>query len=382
MDVLETVREHYEQRDLAARRWKAQGGRVVGYVSDDVPEELILAAGLFPFRMSGDPREGVAEAEKYTESFYDPSVRSILNMLLTGKYDFLDFMIIPHHSDAVLKLFHQMWWINRLNPEIVFPPVHLFDILHTRFLSTGLFVRKQVEELKEKIEEWSGREVDRASLLNAIRTVNENRRLLGQIAALRNVSPSRLAGTDALRLVGTSGFMLKGDHNKLLKEFLATSHLLPERDGMRLFVEGSDLDNLQLYEIIESCGGNVVAEESSWGNGHFRDLVDEEGDPLEAIADRYHLRPSRYRIQSLDERVRSCLKGVTESKAEAVIFFLLEWDPARAWDQPEQQKALREKGIKTLHFEAQKYDLSEARAGIRTQVERLLESMGTESGRR
>ena len=249
MDVLETAREHYETRDLAARRWKAQGGRVVGYVSDDVPEELILAAGLFPFRMSGDPREGVAEAEKYTESFYDPSVRSILNMLLTGKYDFLDFMIIPHHSDAVLKLFHQMWWISRLNPEIVFPPVHLFDILHTRFLSTGLFIRKQVEELKGKIEEWSGREVERASLLDAIRTVNENRMLLGQIAALRNVSPSRLAGTDALRLVGTSGFMLKGDHNKLLKEFLATSHLLPERDGTRLFVEGSDLDNLQLYEI-------------------------------------------------------------------------------------------------------------------------------------
>ena len=381
MDVLDTVRELYETRDLAARRWKEQGGRVVGYVSDDVPEELILAAGFFPFRMSGDPSSGVAEAEKYTESFYDPSVRSMLNMLLAGKYDFLDFMIIPHHSDSVLKLFHQMWWIRRLNPEIVFPPVHLFDVLHTRFLSTGLFIRKEVRELKERIEEWSGRKIDRTSLSDAIRTVNENRRLLGEVAALRVASPSRLAGTDALRLIGTSGFMLKGEHNGLLKDFLALSSLLPEREGTRLFLEGSDLDNVQLYEIIQSCGGNVVAEESSWGNSYFQDLVDEEGDPLEAIADRYHLRPSRYRIQSLDERVSRCVKGVTESKAEAVIFFLLEWDPAPALDQPVQQKALHEKGIKTLHFEAQKYNLSETQVSVRAQVERLLKEIGNGSGR-
>jgi hypothetical protein len=75
------------------------------------------------------------------------------------------------------------------------------------------------------------------------------------------------------------------------------------------------------------------------------------------------------------------VKGFTESKAEAVIFFLLEWDPAPAWDQPEQQKALHEKGVKTLHLGAQKYDLSETKASVRAQLEQLLEEIGKGSGR-
>jgi len=37
MDPLETMQKHYERRDLAARMWKDKGGKVVGYVSNDVP---------------------------------------------------------------------------------------------------------------------------------------------------------------------------------------------------------------------------------------------------------------------------------------------------------------------------------------------------------
>ena len=57
MGPLEEIKKLYEQRDRAAREWKAQGGKVVGYISDDVPDEMVLAAGFFPFRMSGDPEE-------------------------------------------------------------------------------------------------------------------------------------------------------------------------------------------------------------------------------------------------------------------------------------------------------------------------------------
>jgi benzoyl-CoA reductase/2-hydroxyglutaryl-CoA dehydratase subunit BcrC/BadD/HgdB len=152
MDPLEEIKRLYRQRDSAACEWKAKGGKVVGYISDDVPVEMILAAGFFPFRMSGDPAGGTEQADDYSETFLDPSVRSILNMLLTGKYAFLDFMIIPHHSDAVLKLYHQLWWIHRVNPAITFPPVHLFDVLHTPFLTSALFVRERLSELRKQLE--------------------------------------------------------------------------------------------------------------------------------------------------------------------------------------------------------------------------------------
>ena len=42
--AFDVMKQHYKQRDLAAREWKKNGGRVVGYFCDSVPEELILVS--------------------------------------------------------------------------------------------------------------------------------------------------------------------------------------------------------------------------------------------------------------------------------------------------------------------------------------------------
>jgi benzoyl-CoA reductase/2-hydroxyglutaryl-CoA dehydratase subunit BcrC/BadD/HgdB len=377
MGPLEEIKKLYEKRDSAAREWKAKGGKVVGYISDDLPDEMVLAAGFFPFRMSGNPSDGTAEADKYTEYFLDPSVRSILNMLLTGKYDFLDFIIIPHHSDGLLKLYHQLWWIHRVNPDITFPPVYLFDVLHTPFLTSALFVRDRLSDLKQQLEAWSGKEITNEALSRAIKTGNENRALLNKVAALRIVDKPIISGTEALQIIGTSALMLKEDHNKLLAQFLDKAASLPERKGVRLFIEGSDLDNLQFYELAEACNAVIVAENSNWGNRYFDDPVDESVDPMEALADRYHSRPSRLRTQTSAQRVNYCVQKALEAKAQGTIFYLLEWDPALAWDQPDQKKELDEKGIPSICFSDQKYSLSDAdHKTLKTNVEQFVTAIG------
>jgi len=50
--ALTTLREHEQQRDQAARAWKAAGGKVVGYICETVPEELIAAAHSSCFSMA------------------------------------------------------------------------------------------------------------------------------------------------------------------------------------------------------------------------------------------------------------------------------------------------------------------------------------------
>jgi len=377
MGPFEEIKKLYGQRDSAAREWKAKGGKVVGYISDDLPDEMVLAAGFFPFRMSGDPESGTGEADKYTEYFLDPSVRSILNMLLTGKYDFLDFIIIPHHSDGLLKLYHQLWCIHRVNPAITFPPVYLFDVLHTPFLTSALYVRDRLFDLKKQLETWSGKEITHEALSRAIKTGNDNRALLNKVAALRIADKPRISGVEALQIVSTSTFTLKEEHSKLLAQFLDKAESLPERKGVRLFIEGSDLDNLQFYELAESCNAVIVAENSNWGNRYFDDPVDESSDPMEALADRYHGRPSRLRTQTSVQRVGYCVQKAVEAKAQGTIFYLLEWDPALAWDQPDQKKALDEKEIPSICFSNQKYSLSDAdRETLKINVEQFITAMG------
>ena len=377
MGPFEEIKKLYRQRDSAALEWKAKGGKVVGYISDDVPDEMVLAAGFFPFRMSGRPEEGTEESDKYTEYFLDPSVRSILNMLLTGKYAFLDFIIIPHHSDAALKLYHQLWWIHRVNPAIIFPPVYLFDVLHTPFLTSALYVRDRLFDLKKQLEEWSGKEIGNEALSRAIAIGNQNRALLNKVSALRIAETPRLPGTEALQVIGSSTFMLKEEHNKLLTQFLDRSETLPEKAGARIFIEGSDLDNLQFYELVESCNAVIVAENSTWGNRYFDDPIDESAGPMEALADRYHARPSRLRTQSLDQRVDYCVQGAVRAKSQGAIFYLLKWDPAIAWDQPDQKKALDEKNIPSICFSDQKYFLSGPdRKTLKTKVEKFVAAIG------
>jgi len=371
------MQKHYQQRDLAARKWKEKGGKVAGYFCNDVPEEMISAAGLFPLRISGDPWGGTEVADSYTETFYQPDVRSMFNMLLTGRYDFLDFLIIPHSRDAVVALYDYLHKIKQIDPDLKLPDFYLFDMLHTRFWLTGLYIRDRVSELKKKLGEWSGKEITNESLSRAIAIGNENKMLLGKVAALRAAGPPRISGVEALQIIGSSMFMLKEEHNSLLRQFLKEAGELPARDGVRLFVQGSPIDNLQFYELVESGKATIVGEDNCWGNRYSEDPVDQSLDPLEAIAERYHLKAPCPRMHSLDRRVNYCLQSALEAKAQGVIFFFLEWDNAPAWEYPDQKKALEEKGIPTLCFEMQKYLLSDTdKKQIKTRIEQFVEAIG------
>jgi benzoyl-CoA reductase/2-hydroxyglutaryl-CoA dehydratase subunit BcrC/BadD/HgdB len=376
MGVLELMQNHYQQRDLAAREWKDRGGKVAGYFCDNVPDEMILAAGFFPFRISGDPWGGTELADKYTEPFYQPDVRSMLNMLLSGRYDFVDFLIIPYSRDAILALYYHLGKVQQIDPALKLPELYLFDIPRTRFWLSSLYMRDRVRELKRKLEEWSGEEISNKSLSRAIAIGNENKMLLKKVAALRAAEPPCISGVEALQIIGSSMFMFKEEHNKLLRQFLKESDRLPARDSVRLFVEGSPIDNLQLYELVESCNATIVGEDNCWGNRYSDDPIDLSLDPLEAIAERYHLKSPCPRMHFMDKRTDYCLRSAVEAKTQGVLFFFLEWDNAPAWEYPDQKKALEEKGIPTICFEMQKYQLSATdKKQIKTSIERFIESI-------
>ncbi|GAI34385.1 unnamed protein product, partial [marine sediment metagenome] len=238
-------------------------------------------------------------------------------------------------------------------------------------------IRDRVLELKKKLEEWSGKEISDKSLSRAIVIGNENKMLLKKVAALRAAEPPRISGVEALQIIGSSMFMLKEEHNKLLRQFLHGAERLPTKDGARLLVEGSPIDNLQFYELVESVNAIIVGEDNCWGNRYSDDPVDTFLDPLEAIAERYHLKSPCPRMHSLERRVEYCLRSATEAKAQGMIFFFLEWDNAPAWEYPDQKKALAEKGIPALCFEMQKYLLSDIdKKQIKNSLEQFVAAIG------
>jgi benzoyl-CoA reductase/2-hydroxyglutaryl-CoA dehydratase subunit BcrC/BadD/HgdB len=360
----EAIQKHYQNRDLAARDWKKKGGKVAGYFCDNVPEELILAAGFFPLRLSGNPDVSLkAETEySFVLAHQEGFVGSMVSMLLNGKFDFLDYLVIPHARESVQILYPFLLNLKKSRPALKLPEIYYLDNLHTTFYSAGLYNRDQTIRFLNKLEEWSGKKISDESLSRAIAVGNENKTLLKKVASLRAADPPRISGVEALQLIGSSMFILKEEHNKLLKQFLGKSDILPPRDGVRLFVEGSPLDNLQLYELIESCGAIVVGEDNCWGNRYADVPIDTSLEPVEAIIDRYLRKSPCPRMYPMSRRVNYCVENAVNVKAQGVIINVLEYDSVQTWEVPSMMQKSKEAGIPCLHLKRQPYHIKGAAA--------------------
>jgi benzoyl-CoA reductase subunit C len=377
MTAFETIQKHYQQRNLAALEWKKNGGKVIGYFCNNVPEELIMAAGFLPLRIIGDPWEDTEVAEGYRMPYpLLPFIESMINKLLTNKYDFLDYLVIPHGRDQIWRLYTQLNFVPELDPQIKLPEIYFYDDLHTTFYTSSVYNRDRKIEFKEKLEEWSGNKITDKALEEAIAINNENKRLLKEVAALRAADKPRISGVDALQIISTSMFMPKEEHNKLLKDYLKDAESFPVKNGVRLFVESSPLDNLQFYEVVESCGAVVVAEDNCWGNRYSDVPISQTINPFESIVERYLKKSPCPRMFPLQRRIDYCLRNAIESKAQGALFHIYIGDNVQAWEAPEEIKALKANGIPVAYLKKQPYLLSGAdKEDLRTEVKDFIDTL-------
>lgn len=377
--AFEKMQKHYQQPYLAAMDWKQNGGKVAGYFCDSVPEEMILAAGFFPLRITGSPQGSTDIARKHLIPRFatrETFVHSMLNKILSGEYSFLDFLIIPHSRDSIHRLYQLLQTSHKRNDLADPPELHFLDSPHTTFYSTGNYFRNQLTEFKKKLESWSGNYISNAALSQAIEITNESKRLHHEMARLRAESPSRISGVHALQIIGSSMFMLKEKHNNLLKKYLERINELPPQNKTRLFVSGSPVDNLQLYEIIESCDATVIAEDHCWGNRSFDVFIAPSLPPLEAVNERYLFKPPCPRMFPASRRIKYCIEKVEASNAHGVVFNVYEHDEAEAWEVPEKVKMLKNIGIESLHLSNQPYLIPETHH-VKMHIEEFIKPLST-----
>jgi benzoyl-CoA reductase/2-hydroxyglutaryl-CoA dehydratase subunit BcrC/BadD/HgdB len=375
ISAFEALSRAYRERERAALEWKARGGQVVGCLGNDVPEELLIAAGYFPVRVCGDPSGRSAEAaERYIERAFDPLIRSQFGRIIDGSYSYLDYLVVNNSSDALVRVFYYLRQLRRVEPGLPIPELYFFDFLHTRFRTSALYNRERLRHFQGVLERWSGKSITQEALTEAIVICNENRRLLRELAALRAADAPCLSGRQALQVIGSSMFLPRDEHSHLLRMFLAEAKSYATLPGVRLFVTGSAHDHCQFYELVESCGAVIVGEDHDWGNRHFDGEIDVTVDPVDAIIDRYHLRQPSTSQSTVSERVSALIGQVRATGAQGVIFFILDLDDAPSWDFPDQLRALEEMGVPVLLLDHQPYGLVDA-GMLRREVSAFIESI-------
>ncbi len=381
--AVEQLRHTYANRDEAARAWKAKGGKVVGYFEDNVPEELIIAAGYMPYRISGDPHQPRDTLKQYLYPYWkkhglsDRQVylgftMSMLDLIFRGRYDFVDHLVIPFSRKGVLAYWYQLSAAKEHHPDLNIPTFWFLDRAITPGFDSSMFNAARVVGLKEQLETWSGKPIATAAVAEAITLTNAIREALARLKALR--VEGRVSGTDALALIGAGKMTPPADYLALLDAANAELATAPVRAGKRIFLAGSPQDNDQLYRLIEADGTTIVGENHYWGNPGGEYPVDTEMDPLVAVGDMYHKKPASV-LYPIQAQIDLTVKRATEVKADGVIVSIYDHDNLEIWLVPDTIDALKEVGLETLYLSQQPY-LIEDPAAITAQVQPFIASLG------
>jgi benzoyl-CoA reductase/2-hydroxyglutaryl-CoA dehydratase subunit BcrC/BadD/HgdB len=212
-----------------------------------------------------------------------PFLRSVLDLGIKNRYDFLDGVIMAHICDVGARIAH-VWDV-----AVQTPYSHFLDVPHTNRENSQERLKELLEGFQKSLESFTERKMSRDSLKEAVMKHNEQRGLVRELYDLRKPDPPLVSGTEILRVMIALMSLPVEEGNSLLREIITE---IKERDNRipgktaRLLVWGPVLDNTAFIEMIESLDAHVVMDDTCVGSRAFFDDVPVTDDPLDGLA--YH----------------------------------------------------------------------------------------------
>lgn len=367
----------YGQRIEKAKALREQGNRIIGYFCCLMPLELITASGIVPFRLTGNMKGAITQADAYLETNLCPFVRNCFDLALRGDYEFLDGLIIPHACDTLEKLY-TIW-----RCEHPFPYMHFLNVPHMTRPTSIHFYMQELEILRRSLEDLTGKSISGQDIRQAIQLHNEVRGLLRDLYRLRRGEPPRVSGSEAMKIT-LDGFGLPAsDYRLLLKNSLAMIKAHPKApspESVRVLVYGTEVDDASLLELIEQCGATVSMDDLCTGSRSFWQDVELTNDPLEGLAKHYLLDikcPRTYRPrygdyhQDLENRFGYLKEYVEEFRVNGVIMYIMRYCDSHEFDAPDVKEYLQRLGVPVLYLE-EEYSLSSTEQ-LRSRIEAFVE---------
>ena len=262
--------------------WKESGGKVLGHFQVYFPEELVHAAGMLPVKVRGAPVE-MRQADSHFGSYLCSIIRSSLEVCLDGRLP-LDMFVTHPICDAARNL-AGVWSRNLpYSSQILYLPQNVNSA------GSIAYLRDEYARMLGDIEAVAGRTVSEADLRRSIAVFNENRRLLREVYAIKRETPWLLPVDQAYVLVALGAILRREDHNTLLHAMIPQIRQRTDKsqDKIRIVLEGGFCEQppLDLLAVIgQSC--YVVDDDLLIGLRFLVRDVDQQGDPLTALADAY-----------------------------------------------------------------------------------------------
>lgn len=361
-----------EDRKKHALEAKRKGKKVIGLLCSYVPVEVIYAAGMLPWRITGTWDADISQATVYHHMDSCRYCTHTLEALLRGDLDFLDGIVCSDWDDDRRRLF-DMWCYVKKPALTVF-----YTNPKSRTEICERYFAKEIADMVSALEDLGGQKITQESLSQAIKTYNQTRRLVLQLYELRKRPLPPVTGAEVLGITTAGMVMDIEDFNtelQALLPYLERRQINHKPGEPRILITSDMLDNPGFLEIIESEGCQIVMDDLDTGSRYFHELVDEaEKDTIRALARRYSWRPADSSAFNWEEQIQQVVEWVKAYRVDGVIDLYEEFSSARIWRAPLMIRELARHNIPLARI-GRGYDLGNV-GQLRIRVGAFLETFG------
>jgi len=379
-DTLETLREIREINssfpyNAPIRAWKEQGKKVVAFQCAYMPEEIIWAAGAMPMRLTGSGGEiGLEEANAYMYVNTCSFIRTCLEMVLTGQYDFVDGFVLGATCDCSRRL-ADVWKHYEFTSF-----VHVLTVPRKMTEWAYELYEKEIRDFQRRLEEFLGVQITDEALWDAIELYNKRRALFRQLHELKKLDAPPISGSETMEVLNASLRMPPDQFVPLLERLVeeASSSKRAVHGKFRLLVSGSPMNNPEFVQAIEELGGLVVIDELCTGIRYWWEGVDPDPDPIKAITRRYLHNFPCPRMEPSEDRAQRAMKIARDYRIDGVVTEMVRYCVPWTMEQPLQRMTFEGAGIPVLEL-----DLEYGTPGtgpIRTRIQAFIEMLETRAG--
>jgi len=354
-ESLDHIKNSYSSRICQIAQEKKAGKKIAGTLCLFVPDEIIFAAGADRVILCGGKNDTVAIAEQYLPRNICPLVKSSFGSIVNdgcsgvkscSHFSLVDMIVAENTCDSKKKMYELLG---------DYIPTYVLDLPQRPDSTEAIkYFLGELNRFKGVMEQLTGNKVTDEQLKKEIKSLNETRQLLHRLYDLRKADPPLISGLDVLKIMQKQYFLSPEEFRKsLLMLINEAEHVkvdLPQKP--RIMISGCPMagGNTKVSEIIENRGGVIVVEESCTGTRSFWDLVDENKDPMTALAERYLKIPCSCMTPNY-RRIDNILELARDFKVDGVVYYTLQFCHGYNIEKYKVQQALKKAGIPMLSIE-------------------------------
>lgn len=375
-DVFESFNDARKKGFLTMKEEKDKGRKVVGTFCTYTPRELIYAADAISVSLCSTSDETVPDAEKVLPKNLCPLVKSSYGFAITDKCPYMYFsdMIIGETTcDAKKKMYELLGEIK---------DTHVMQLPHSKNDFSMALWKNELVELVKKLEEKFEVKITEDKIKKAIKLCNEERKAIKEFFNLAKLNPSPIKGSDMHEALHSSNF--KFDRELYINEIKALTNSLKEKYDKgetpfkkgtpRILITGCPTGGLvdKIVKQLEDAGSSVVCFENCVGTKNFEMLVDEDKEPIDAIAERYLNIPCSIMTPN-DDRMNRIKEYIKDYNVDGVVDVTLTACHTYAIETEKVRRAVESCGKSYLAIETN-YSNSDA-GQLKTRLEAFVEML-------